>query len=231
MSTAYIFDVDGTLTPSRQSMDSQFKEWFLLFQNRLPVYLVTGSDFPKTLEQLGQEVVDRAQYIFNCCGNEVRRTEILYKSSWKPSDSLLEELQLVLNETAFPIKTGNHIEIRTGMLNFSIVGRNADLSQRKEFFEYDQKTQTRESISQYLQARYPECGFSIAGETGIDIYERDHHKGQIKKWIKEDRIIFFGDRTEPGGNDYEIARLSDNVHQVEDWKETFAILRSLYDTV
>ena len=45
----FIFDVDGTLTPSRQPMDPQFKEWFLSFMEREKVWLVTGSDYPKTV--------------------------------------------------------------------------------------------------------------------------------------------------------------------------------------
>ena len=40
----YIFDVDGTLTPSRQKMDPKFKHFFLKFIETNKVWLVTGSD-------------------------------------------------------------------------------------------------------------------------------------------------------------------------------------------
>ena len=50
----FIFDVDGTLTPSRGLMDSQFQQWFNDFCRAYPVYLVTGSDKPKTIEQIGE---------------------------------------------------------------------------------------------------------------------------------------------------------------------------------
>ena len=40
----FIFDVDGTLTPSRQAMDPEFKEWFIDFIKANKVWLVTGSD-------------------------------------------------------------------------------------------------------------------------------------------------------------------------------------------
>ena len=39
--------------------------------------------------------------------------------------------------------------------------------------------------------------------------------------------MFFGDRCEEGGNDYEIATMSDSYHNVKDWKETFSILSRL----
>ena len=40
----YIFDVDGTLTPSRQVIDSDFAVFFSNFCAENDVYLVTGSD-------------------------------------------------------------------------------------------------------------------------------------------------------------------------------------------
>ena len=54
----FIFDVDGTLSDSRQLMDPEFKAWFLEFMSREKVWLVTGSDYEKTLEQLGPEICE-----------------------------------------------------------------------------------------------------------------------------------------------------------------------------
>ena len=47
----YIFDVDGTLTPSRGSINSAFEAWLWTFIQSNDVYLATGSDYPKTIEQ------------------------------------------------------------------------------------------------------------------------------------------------------------------------------------
>ena len=52
----FAFDVDGTLTPSRQRIAPSFEEWFLSFCQTNNVYLVSGSDYEKTLEQLGEEI-------------------------------------------------------------------------------------------------------------------------------------------------------------------------------
>ena len=60
----YIFDVDGTLTPSRGSMDSQFAKEFLDFAKTHRVFLVTGSDKPKTLEQVGEEIYNACMRTF-----------------------------------------------------------------------------------------------------------------------------------------------------------------------
>ena len=52
----YIFDIDGTLTPSRDKINKDFLKWFLEFVKWHPVYLVTGSDRTKTEEQIGEEL-------------------------------------------------------------------------------------------------------------------------------------------------------------------------------
>ena len=56
----FIFDVDGTLTPSRGKIDPQFEEWFKQFITLNTVCLVTGSDRLKTIEQIGE-------MLFNMC--------------------------------------------------------------------------------------------------------------------------------------------------------------------
>ena len=47
----------------------------------------------------------------------------------------------------YPHRYGNHIEDRGAMVNFSIVGRDCTLEQRKEFFEWDNKHQERKKIA------------------------------------------------------------------------------------
>ena len=47
----YIFDVDGTLTPSRKQIDEKFWVFFLKFCCSNDVYLVTGSDRDTTVVQ------------------------------------------------------------------------------------------------------------------------------------------------------------------------------------
>ena len=44
----YVFDVDGTLTPSRGEMDKEFANLMEHFTTHNACYLVTGSDRVKT---------------------------------------------------------------------------------------------------------------------------------------------------------------------------------------
>ena len=49
----YVFDVDGTLSESRQTIQLEFRLWFLKWMKNKNVFIVTGSDRQKTLEQIG----------------------------------------------------------------------------------------------------------------------------------------------------------------------------------
>ena len=67
----YIFDVDGTLTPSRQKINSEFELFFKDFINKNNVWLITGSDYPKTVEQVGKEICEKVKAVYNCAGNNI----------------------------------------------------------------------------------------------------------------------------------------------------------------
>lgn len=225
MRIAHIFDVDGTLTPSRSTIDPGFRDWFLRFQDTHDTYLVTGSDYAKTVEQVGIEICDRSKLLFNCCGNEVRRgQEIIHQETWNASPELIEALEGELEICSFRLRTGNHIEMRTGLINFSVVGRNADRQQRAEYVAYDSTRFERRSIVNRLSERFHDLEFAIAGETGIDIYPVSRSKAQIVRWISAKRKVFFGDAIWPGGNDWTIASVCDEHHLVRSWEDTRDLL-------
>lgn len=231
--TRFIFDVDGTLTPSRQKINNGFGEWFLDFASKNRVWLVTGSDYEKTLEQLGEDICLAVNLIYNCSGNDMWYNGQRRKSKpfIKPT-GLDDLLNLKLDKSTFEIRTGNHIEERMGTINFSIIGRNANMQERKKYIEHDTETNERAQIATAISKYFPDVMATVGGETGIDIYNKGCDKQQILiDFNKSDEILFFGDKTEPGGNDYTLAReLNSDEYpgskaiQVKGWKETWGHL-------
>ena len=59
----FIFDVDGTLTDSRQQIDLSFEAYMIKFCCNYDVYIVTGSDREKTVDQLGLDICYRAKRV------------------------------------------------------------------------------------------------------------------------------------------------------------------------
>ena len=231
MSKKFIFDVDGTLTESRQQINFEFMCFMIKFCCTYDVYLVTGSDRAKTIEQGGLDIYNRSIRVYNCSGSDVyEKDNNVYKSDWQPYGKLINFLSDELDYSAFPHKTGNHIEHRPGGINFSILGRGDDsMKHRKEYVKWDINTTERILMSDRIKNEFPDLNIQIGGETGLDISDSD--KSQIlTDFNSEDEIHFFGDMMLEGQNDYPLAqavdKLNGKVYHVKDWKETQGILQS-----
>ena len=227
----YMFDVDGTLTPSRGKIDSEFHDWFLNFCNNNPVFIVTGSDKAKTVEQIGPDIFNACVKVYNCSGNEVwKGDDRIHYNSWTLPNDAREWLVSELLMSEYKYRTGNHIEERTGMVNFSVVGRNADSEKRADYFVYDCNTEERASIARRFEVQFPDLSAKVGGETGIDIFPYGSDKSQVLNdfsSIELGFISFYGDRCDPAGNDYPIALLlgKDQTYHVADWHETWDLLK------
>ena len=225
----YIFDVDGTLTPSRGQIDSSFEAFFIKFCCTYSVYLVTGSDRQKTVDQLGLDICYRAKRVYNCSGSDVYvKDKNIYTSEWKPYGSLINFLSDELDYSTFPYKTGNHIEHRPGGINFSILGRGNDsMKHRDEYVKWDINTGERVLIADRTKNEFPDLNIQIGGQTGIDISDSD--KSQIlRDFNPEDEIHFYGDMMEEGQNDYPLAKALKEMggypHHVKNWEDTRTLI-------
>ncbi len=229
----YLFDVDGTLTPSRGIIDSNFNSWFIEFCKSNRVCLVTGSDYEKTLEQLGKDILDHVEFSFNCSGNAIYcQHNCVYQSNWKCPDDLWLFLEDELYNSPYVYKLGKHFEERIGMLNFSIVGRAAKGHQRADYYDWDKASFERIRISRTINEKWNNVQASVGGETGIDIFEKGKDKSQILDYLKSDTIMFFGDRMDVDGNDYSLSKriIDENrgsCYNVTEWTDTWNQLKSL----
>lgn len=237
--THFIFDVDGTLTPSRAAIDPPFLRFMLKFCKHNNVYLATGSDASKTLDQVGTGLFSEAVIrSYNCSGNSVwEKGDNVYNNDWKLPDDPWHFLETTLIHHRFNPKTGYHFDERPGLLNFSIVGRNASPHQRKLYVTHDGLYSDRITIANQFNHNFSEkynVVAQVAGETGLDIMPVGKGKQQIlNDFSDDDIVIFFGDKCDVGGNDYDIAeavkkRETGIVHHVDGWEETQEILKNVY---
>jgi phosphomannomutase len=230
----FIFDVDGTLTPSRGIIDLEFKAWFNSFCLTHNVYLVTGSDKPKTVEQISEGTYNLCKRVYNCSGSETwEQDTLVYASDWTLAEGARRWLEGYLTSSKFIIRTGNHLEQRRGLLNFSIVGRNANNEERYFYCEFDEATGERERIARDFNETFPALQATVGGQTGIDIAPRGHDKSQILRDFPEGELHFFGDdMNDPVGNDYSLAQaIVDKklgaVYNIQNWKDTWNYLQTL----
>ena len=208
MDRIFIFDVDGTLTPSRLPMTKKFQKFFKEWIKKNKFYLVTGSDLPKLQEQMCFFDIE-AEGILTCCGNEfwlpnpsvpIQSAELIYDNKFKMTTKLKNALEVMLMGSEYPHRYGNHIEDRGSMVNFSIVGRDCTQEQRDEYYKWDKEKSERKKISTFLKHKFPELDAVIGGQISIDIYPKGNDKSQVLEHIEKlhptGQIIFIGDGIE-----------------------------------
>jgi len=233
MDKVFIFDVDGTLTPSRRKMTKGFEEFFDKWSDKNKFYLVSGSDIEKLDEQVPESIMMKAEGIFTCGGNELWQFDPhvvnfpftrIYQNKFKPPETLLTYLGFQVKISDTPVKSTNHREDRDAMLNFSVVGRDCTLEERQQYFEFDKETGEREKIAEEIKRGWPELDAVIGGQISIDIAPKGNDKSQVIGKIKDDynipfmdgmKYIFIGDRTMEGGNDYPLAKVMNEMNDCE----------------
>lgn len=208
----FLSDMDGTLTPSRQPMEPDFEKDFNDLISGSYFYIVTGSDIKKINEQIPEDIMKKVTGIFASMGNEFYvNGERISKNEFIPEDSLIKKLEDYVKNTRYPYTLyPNHIEKRCGMVNFCVIGRECPLEARFKYQAWDKENEERKSIATELSKLYPQYKFEIGGAISIDIVPNGFGKVQVADKLREmyptKKIIFFGDKTEKGGNDYEVAR-------------------------
>lgn len=239
MREVLVFDVDGTLTPPRSRMEDGMARIFRRIVATECVFLVTGSDIGKLQGQVDEDILAATAGVFVCSGNEFWRGGRLVRAMHHdfPAE-LVAHAQQLLEAAGYGLRTGRHVEERTGTLNISVVGRNANRLQRRDYHLHDMRTGERRAIAAAIEARFPDYEANCGGQISIDITPRGWNKGRLVREILERHpeacISFFGDNMGEGGNDLPLARAlrehgdRHRLHAVSDHQETLAILKNRF---
>lgn len=210
-----LFDVDGTLTVPRKTASKETLDFLQELRKHVTVGIVGGSDLVKIQEQLGDNVLSAYDYVFSENGLVAHKAgDLLAVQSLKKhlgEDNLKRLINFVLHYVAdldIPIKRGTFIEFRNGMMNVSPIGRNCSQEERDEFERYDKQANVRPKFVEVLKEKFADLGltYSIGGQISFDVFPKGWDKTYCLQFVEKDfdEIHFFGDKTFPGGNDYEI---------------------------
>ncbi|GAQ44508.1 phosphomannomutase [Aspergillus niger] len=236
--TICLFDVDKTLTPARAA------------QRAVSHCQVGGSNLPKQQEQLGRNTTD-VTTLFDFCfaengltafrlGKPLQSNSFIQWLGEEKYQKLVNFLLKYIANLELPKKRGTFVEFRNGMINVSPIGRNASTEERKEFEAYDKIHNIRRDLVDALKKEFPDYGlsYSIGGEISFDVFPTGWDKTYCLQHVEAEKDItgidyktihFFGDKTFPGGNDYEIYSDPRTIgHSVEDPDDTMRQLRELF---
>ena len=216
--TLLLFDIDGTLTPARKAISNDMFECLKKASSFKDIDLATvgGSDLPKAKEQL-QSSIDLFKFIFTENGlvylDEKKELHKVNKiTSYLGYDKLKEFVNFCLKYIAdldIPVKTGTFVELRTGLINVSPIGRNCSQEERDAFDAYNKEHHILEDFREILIQKFSEkfgLEISIGGQISFDVFPNGWDKRYCLQFIEKlyDNIIFFGDKGYYGGNDYQI---------------------------
>ncbi|KXZ49155.1 hypothetical protein GPECTOR_23g82 [Gonium pectorale] len=209
-----LFDVDGTLTAPRKVATKEMLDFMQELRKKVKVGIVGGSDLHKIAEQLGEGLLTSYDFVFSENGlvahKEGAQLAVQSLKTFLGEDKLKEFINFVLHYIAdldIPIKRGTFIEFRNGMLNVSPIGRNCSQEERDEFEKFDEKAGVRKAFVATLKEKFAHLNltYSIGGQISFDVFPQGWDKTYCLQFLTEyDEIHFFGDKTYPGGNDYEI---------------------------
>ncbi|CAL1714976.1 unnamed protein product [Somion occarium] len=215
-----LFDVDGTLTPARQSATPEIIELLrALRKKQAAQFDYTFAENGLTAYKLGKTLPSQSFIKF------------LGEDKYKV---LVNFILHYLADLDIPIKRGTFIEFRNGMVNVSPIGRNATTAERHEFEAYDKKAGVRAAFVKVLQEKFADYGltFSIGGQISFDIFPTGWDKTYCLQHVEDEQfeeIHFFGDKTHKGGNDYEIYSDSRTIgHSVSSPADTMQLLKELF---
>ncbi len=238
-----VFDLDDTLTESKQEIDMAMSLLFIELLKIKKVAIISGGGF----EQLKKQVVDKLDcdqkifknlYIFPTSGammysfdekwskvyenpfNEEEKTKI--KDSF---DKMYAEIDFLPKDIY-----GERLEDRNTQFTFSALGQQAPIDLKKE---WDKNMEKRKMIKACLDKYLPEFEVKIGGSTSIDINKKSIDKGYAINKIEEllnfkkEELLFIGDAIFEGGNDYSIVRTEIPYIKVKDHNETKEIIKNI----
>lgn len=239
-----IFDLDGTLTPSKQYMRPSVAEAVSSLIGVIKVAIISGEAFGQFEVQFLRSLPPANEnltnlYILTTSGARI----YTWKREWHPSfgDALLSPadkkkifaaFEYAFSATGYvkPATVyGEMIEDRDAQITFSAFGQKAPLELKQS---WDPTREKREKLVNALREKLPEFDVKIGGTTSIDVTLRGVNKGYgIHKLeqhlgIPLHDMIFVGDALYYGGNDYPAKATGVDCIEVSGPEETEALIRS-----
>jgi len=229
-----VFDLDGTLTPSKGIMDSEMSELFSQLLEVKKVAVISGGKMEQFKIQLLSQLLFKVEQLHNLFLFPLNGT-CFYKYRGDKS-TLISALKIATSgiDISWGNSFGDIIEDRDSQITFSALGQEAPLKNKK-VWDVDRKK--RNLIKQRLQELLPKSKYEIriGGTTSIDILRRGRNKAfGVKNIIKDfecnvEEILFIGDALFEEGNDYPVKEMGVKCIEVKNIEETKKVIKEILD--
>ena len=217
MKKLVVFDLDGTLAPSKSSLDAEMASLLHDLLSVSKVAVISGGAWlqfeRQVLSHLPQDERLAKLSILPTCGTQFFQ----YSGQWKrlyaedftadEKEKIVGSLNKAVGTAGFPVgKTwGETIEDRGSQITYSALGQQAPLEEK---IKWDPDFAKRKRIKVVLDTLIPKYSVRLGGATSIDVTKPGIDKAYgIKKLqdilgISLKEMIYVGDALFVGGNDY-----------------------------
>ena len=246
MTKLIIFDLDGTLTESKQPLTPEMAALLARLLAVTRIAIISGGALPQFLKQ----VVERLPSFSNLGNLYILPTSgaSLYEhknGGWKKvyEERISERdgaaIEHAINEGVkesgvidFDAQTwGPRVEYRGGQVTFSALGQQAPIAEKKEWDpDYTKRRRLQAAIAKHLPK-----GFmgAMGGATTIDVTKEGVDKAygihQLCKRlnIKEQNVLYVGDELQKFGNDEAVYKTEVTAQPVTNTAETRTFIQEL----
>ena len=219
----FIFDLDGTLAPSKSVMDAEMAGILgQLLSTGKSVAVISGGALPQYEKQFLNGLAAPAEqlarvFIFPTCGAAFYRHDggawrLVYEErlTEQERDKIFGAFMAAWRDAEYanPARLyGEVLEYRGTQVTFSALGQQAPLAEKHA---WDPTRAKRLKLQAAVVKYLPEFDVKLGGSTSLDVTRRGVDKAygiaRMEKHLgfKKSEMIFFGDAIFPGGNDYPV---------------------------
>ncbi len=217
MKKLIVFDLDGTLAPSKSSLAPQTAALLHDLLDIIKVAVISGGAWEQFEKQLLTDLPKDSCLanlsLLPTCGTKF----LQYNGKWtqlysedltaEQRKKIIDSLNKAVDETGYRAKKlwGEAIEDRGSQVTFSALGQQAPLAEKEK---WDPDFTKRKKITAILKKLIPEFSVRMGGATSIDVtkpgIDKAYGIGKLRDTLhlslKE--MVYIGDALFPGGNDY-----------------------------
>jgi phosphomannomutase len=232
-----IFDLDGTLAPSKSTLEPDMAKLLVELLSKVRVAVISGGAYPQFQTQFLSQLPHSNQHYSSLILLPTSGTQLyIWKGEWHQeyAEFISEEdrAHIISSLTAAMKKTGYHapsvqygdiIEDRLSQITFSGIGQKAPLAEKKK---WDPDRSKRKKIAELLAPKIPRFDVRFGGTSSIDITPKGVNKAygirKLEEYLKlsVDDMVFVGDALYEGGNDFPARATGVECIQVADPEET-----------
>ena len=254
MKKVLAFDIDQTLNVAKTPITDEIAELLTKCLEKFEVCPISGQKFDQFLIQIVNRLPNPTPeqlshlHLFVAQGTQYYRFNV-EKKDWEQvynyplTDEQVAKISATIEQAAKELgyweedklKPGDEIiENRLSQVTFSALGQEAGTEEK---YAWDPDHKKREQIVKRCKELAPEFDYEIGGTTSINAitpgmnktFGMTHLLEELK--VEKSDILYFGDMTQPGGNDYPVVAMGIDTITVRNHEDTEFALRGILGVI